>query len=307
VEHHSKEVPEATFNWVADALGPGATIRSSRWMGRGSTEMHALDVIDGSGQPRRLALRRFFNQARLGADPWYRPSQEAEALRLLGPTTVPAPDLIAADLTGTECDVPTLLMTLLEGLPVSDRPSDIGVYLHQAADILHRIHAIDPADTTGLPAYAPYYEALDPTRVPAWSERQGVWIRVLEVLASGAPPHERRLIHRDYHSGNILLSRGRITGVVDWTTACEGPRSIDLARMRLNLARDFDVETAERFLAMYKEQAGSEASHDHYWDLVDAADFAHDQQAPRTRAEGAAWERFEHWLQLQLDAYEAGP
>lgn len=37
------------------------------------------------------------------------------------------------------------------------------------------------------------------------------------------------------HPGNVLWRRGRLTGVVDWQSACIGPPSIDIAHCRANL------------------------------------------------------------------------
>ena len=63
-------------------------------------------------------------------------------------------------------------------------------------------------------------------------------------------------IHRDYHPGNALAQGARVVSVVDWVTAAWGPPGIDLARMRLNLARDLDADRAERFLDAYRDAGG---------------------------------------------------
>ena len=115
-----------------------------------------------------------------------------------------------------------------------------------------------------------------------------------------------RFIHRDYHPGNILVSRGAIVGVVDWLTACRGPRSIDVARMRLNLASAFGLDAAVRFPAMYQEEAGPHWEHDPYWDLLDGVDLAQSQRAPLTRGQANAWDRFERWVGSALVTLEEG-
>src|SRR5262245_36305368 len=83
--------PEATLAWTRDALGPDSTIVAVRLMGISSTTMHAVDVLDGAGGGRALALRRFHDAGRLAADPWYSPGNEAAVLGLLDGTGVPAP------------------------------------------------------------------------------------------------------------------------------------------------------------------------------------------------------------------------
>jgi aminoglycoside phosphotransferase (APT) family kinase protein len=275
-------------------------------MGRSSTEMHAVDVRDGSGRILRLALRRYVDAKRLAADPWYRPDQEATALGIVAGAQVPAPRLLAEDVRAQHCDVPAILETRIHGRPLRRRPLDFDRYLRDAAGVLHAIHAIEPVDATSVRSYAPYKP---PTtlRIPRWSRRPDLWARVLDVLARPAPEGEDRFIHRDYHSGNILVSRGSITGVVDWLTACRGPRSIDLARMRLNLAADFGLDPAERFLALYRERAPVDWMHDPYWDLLDAVDMAQDASAPQTRRQSTGWDRFEQWVSSAVQGHRSRP
>jgi aminoglycoside phosphotransferase (APT) family kinase protein len=270
-------------------------------MGRSSTDMHAIDVRNGSGRVLRLALRRYVDDRRLATDPWYRPEREVTALGIVARAHIPAPRLIAEDVDARQCDVPAILESRISGRPLRRRPADMDRYLREAAEALRSIHAIDPIHAAALPSYAPYRPP-STLRTPRWSKRPGLWAQVLDVLAQPAPPAEGRFIHRDYHPGNILVSRGKITGVVDWLTACRGPRSIDVARMRLNLAIDFGLEEAGRFLALYRSLAPAAWAHDPHWDLVDAVDMAQDQRAPRTWAQGVAWDRFEQWVGSSLSA-----
>jgi aminoglycoside phosphotransferase (APT) family kinase protein len=296
--------PGHDLQWVISGIGRGARILRLRPMPLSSTAQHAVDVVDRSGRVHRLVLRRYVDRERLAEDPWYRPEHEVEALRIVAEAGIPAPRLIAEDAGAHTCDVPALLVTRLPGRPVGMRPVDLERYLRQAADVLHLIHAIDPSRAARLPAYAPY-EPPATLPIPSWSDRPELWARVLEILAGPAPEDEARFIHRDYHSGNILLARGRVMGIVDWPTACRGPRSIDLARMRLNLVGDFDMAAAGRFLELYGQLAGSEWSHEPYWDLLDAVDSAQDEVRPRTPRQMEAWERFEQWVENA--AAELGP
>nr|WP_296076863.1 phosphotransferase [uncultured Actinoplanes sp.] len=45
------------------------------------------------------------------------------------------------------------------------------------------------------------------------------------------------LVHFDFHPGNVLVDRGRLTGVVDWDGACRGDRHLDLVTLRFILTR----------------------------------------------------------------------
>lgn len=289
------QIPRQTLDWIAQTVGSRYSVSAVVWMGRSSTEMHAVDVVDESGHIKRLALRRYVDADRLGSDPWYRPENEAEALRILAEVDVPAPRLIGEDVRPTWCDVPTLLETRISGRPLRRRPANFDVYLREAAELLCRVHAVTTVRIAALPNYAPY-EPLPTQPILECSSRSALWARVLDILRGPAPRDEGRFIHRDYHPGNIVLAHGRIAGIVDWPTACRGPRSIDLARMRLNLVGDFDLASADRFLALYGECASSDFAYEPYWDLVDAIDLLRDQERPRTRREAAAWERFEQWV-----------
>ena len=52
----------------------------------------------------------------------------------------------------------------------------------------------------------------------------------------GPPPGlPEVLVHRDYHPGNVLWRRSKISGVVDWQAACTGPAVADVAHCRVNL------------------------------------------------------------------------
>jgi aminoglycoside phosphotransferase (APT) family kinase protein len=258
--------------------------------------MHAVDLRDGSGRTWRLVLRRYVDARRLAEDPWYRPEHEATALQIVAEAGLLAPRLIAEDTEARRCDVPAILETRLPGRPRRRRPSDLDGYLRRAAEALHSIHAVDPRLATALPPYEPY-EPPQTLRIPEWSIRPALWDRVLEILSGPVPSYEVSFIHRDFHPGNIVSSRDRVIGVVDWLTACRGPRSVDLARMRLNLAADFGMDAADRFLDLYRERAGPSWSHHPYWDLLDAVDSAQDEPRPRTERQAEAWDRFERWVE----------
>jgi hypothetical protein len=53
---------------------------------------------------------------------------------------------------------------------------------------------------------------------------------------TGADQTGADLIHVDYHPGNVLVSGGRITGVIDWDGAARGDRRFDLVTLRFHLA-----------------------------------------------------------------------
>ena len=120
-------------------------------------------------------------------------------------------------------------------------------------------------DLGAVPRYEPWID-LDALEVPRWTREPEAWAAVI-ALARGRRPRVRgRFIHRDYHPMNVLWSRGRLTGVVDWTNARIGPPGIDVAWARQNLVVSHGVAVAERFRQLAKAALGREQ--DPVWDAL---------------------------------------
>ena len=146
-----------TLGWVERSVGRKARVVFVRALRVGSTCVHAVNVIDAQGVLHGLALRRFIDAERLGADPrfgadpWYVPANEVEVLALLERTPVRAPRLVAADIGPESCDVPALLTTRIPGrAPIN--PSDMGTFLRQMAEELAVIHSIEDPAARRLPS-----------------------------------------------------------------------------------------------------------------------------------------------------------
>ncbi len=144
-----------------------------------------------------------------------------------------APRLLAASATGAGAGGhPALLMTRLPGR-ADLSPGDPGRWLGQMADMAARIHQA----AITLPArdrqdHGPWRPA-----VPASAARPGSWRALGRALAEPAPPYQQQFTHGDFQHFNLLWSRGRLTGVVDWGSAESGPPDIDVGHCRLNLAQ----------------------------------------------------------------------
>ncbi len=271
-------VPPETLRWAAEAVGSGSRITSVRRLARGGWHVnHAVNVLERGGRVRRLVLRRWARHGWELADPDFTARREAEVLTLLADSTVPAPRLVAADPEPTVCDVPALLLTRLPGHP-PERLKDVEGFLTQLANVLQTIHAVDGRGTSVVPAYRRY---ADPGRLvlPAWLPASDAWERALEVARRPPPAGPSCFIHRDYHPGNTLWLRGRLTGIVDWTRASWGSPSVDLGHMRWNLAVEHGPEVADRFLEIYRDLGGEVSGSLWYWDLVTVMDLFADAEA----------------------------
>jgi aminoglycoside phosphotransferase (APT) family kinase protein len=261
--------PERTLGWVVEAVG-GGRVTALRRLGPGNWHVnHALTVKGPSGAVHRLVLRRWARPGWDREDPDFTVEREAVVLELLSGSSVPVPEVVAADPTGESCDVPSLLLTRLRGRPPA-LPADASYFLRQLAETLVVIHSV-PGARQRIPAFRRYY---DPSSLkpPGWAQRRDIWERALAVAASPPPGAQHFLIHRDYHPENTLWARGRLTGVVDWTSASWGPIGADTGHMRWNLAVTYGLDAADEFLAAYRSASGRELPDQPYWDVATLAD-----------------------------------
>jgi aminoglycoside phosphotransferase (APT) family kinase protein len=256
---------------VEGTIGPGArVVRTRKLHGGISSDVRAVDVdVDGGEGRRHLVLRRHSNLDWLEREPDLA-SREAAALQLLAAAGVPTPELVAVDPEGWACGEPAVLMTRLPGKHLWAPPS-----IERLAEVAHAIHSIDPPE--GFRLYRRYSGI---RAVPSWATDRSRWERALEI-ADGADPMAatRSFIHRDHHPGNVLWSRGRVSGVVDWIEACIGPTAVDAARCRMNLWRHAGPEAA----AQYARCDGVVV--DPLWDVVDSIDTIADGMLPGPDAE----------------------
>ena len=225
--------------------------------------MHAVDVRRRSGSVMRLALRRYVALPILEEYPGA-PEREARNLELVEAAGIAAPRLIAVDAEGAESDVPSVLMTRLGG-HLELQPADMDSWLRRMAELLPPIHAIDAADAAGLARWE-LWDDLRQAEVPDWSRRPEAWARLIRVVRGPWPEYRPRFVHHDFQHYNVLWSRGRPTGVVDWMSAAVGPVELDYGHFRHNLLGDFGFETAERFRRHYREVTGEEP--DPFWEAL---------------------------------------
>ncbi|MEV8448950.1 phosphotransferase family protein [Streptomyces parvus] len=272
---------DATRSWVekkglseAEHIEQVVSLRGG-W----TSEMRRLDV-GGPGGTRSLVLRSFVK-------PFYVRhaegllNREADILRLLGDTDVPAATLVAVDAAAEHCDHPSLLMSLLPGaLLLDDRGADDRADL--LARQLVRIHRLPVAARQRPRTYQAW---ASPERVvlPSASARPELWQRAVDVIRREPPAYRGCFLHRDFHPGNVLFSGTgddlRISGVVDWVETSWGPADLDVAHCSTALALLHGVPAGMRFADRYVAAGGTLAGDatDHlYWRLLDALGFAPD-------------------------------
>jgi aminoglycoside phosphotransferase (APT) family kinase protein len=273
-------LPEAALRWVAGAIGAGSRVLSAERLPLGGWHVnHELLVADRGGRRHRLVLRRWARPGWERDDPDYTAGREQRILDLLGPTAVPAPSVVAADPAAEACDVPTLLLTRLPGQPPSAADRAGERFCTDLADTLARVHALADAAEGRVPPYRLYFDRAT-ARPARWMPRSRVWAAASAAVRQPTPPGPATLIHRDYHPENTLWSRGRLTGLVDWTQASWGPPALDLGHMRWNLVADQGRVVADRFLEAFRAVTGTAAEDQPYWDLVALLDLLLDGDDP---------------------------
>lgn len=228
---------------------------------------HRIDLQASSGQV-SVVLRRW---VRPNTDPLYGVKHEAETLALLSQAEIRAPRLIGFDADAVVSDVPAVIETLIEG----DKP-DLHIlpradFASKLADAIADVHAIgDRGRSIGVPFRGYFWDhKLEP---PIWTTRRRLWKKALEVFYSERPSCAHGFIHRDYHPDNTLWRGQHLSGIVDWERSSWGPIAVDIAHMRVNLARIGHFDTAERYAEAYRRRTARSLPDLPYWDVVDAVD-----------------------------------
>jgi aminoglycoside phosphotransferase (APT) family kinase protein len=228
--------------------------------------MHRLRVIISETEVEQFVLRRYVRPERGVEEPDI-VEREGRALRFAATLDLPTPELVASDPTGAEAGVPAVLMSYLPGR-VDWSPSDMTRWLQRLADLLPAIHGASPPPGV-IRGFAPYGQvSYEP---PTWARSSAVWAEAVEIFHGPSPdglPHV--FIHRDFHPGNVLWRRGKVTGVVDWASASIGPASVDVGHCRGNLFR-YGLDVADRFTDIWERLTGAEY---HPWaDIVTIVGF----------------------------------
>jgi aminoglycoside phosphotransferase (APT) family kinase protein len=242
--------PDAqTKDWIASVVHPRGRVTEVRRLKGGVTAaVHAIRVQHPGG-PTTVVARRWVD----ADDGAHHVRAEARILEQLGLQY--APELIDTDEDALSTDFPALVMSRLPGSVVLGTDE---TYLRRLAAVLPEIHQ--------LQVDAPPFEAWEQLRMlPEWAERPDLWEAAFRLLDASAPPADVCFVHRDFQHFNVLWSRGRLTGVVDWVYGSQGSPDVDVAHQCLNLALLQSVHVAERFRLAYQAEAGRHV--DPWWEL----------------------------------------
>jgi len=269
--------PALLLTWVEQTLGSGVRVVGSKRLTGGLTSIVHQLTVERNGRRELYALRWWVPDSEW--QHWIAravPLETAVLTKLEG-SDIPAPRVIGST-TDAAVGGPAVLMTRLPG-EVHLTPRDRERWLRQMAQMLTRIHALAIDGK-------PFESWLDHSQLspPLDASRADVWREAIALVAEERAPTRTSFLHRDYQHFNMLWSRERLTGVVDWIEACVGPPEVDVGHCRLNLTVLFSADMAERFLAMYEAESGHRV--DAWWDIHALLSF------------GPSWKEF---LPIQID------
>ncbi|TCM37867.1 phosphotransferase family protein [Kribbella sp. VKM Ac-2568] len=264
---------ERTRAWVEEVSG-GRVVAVDRLKGGWTSVMRQVEV-DGPGGRRALVLRSFVDEFFVRHAEGLL-TREAEVLRLLRGSGVPAAEVVGVDAVGRYCEHPSLVMTLLPG---AVRVEDDGAPA-RAGLLARQLVAIHQVRVETRPREYQAWTGAERVRLPEATTRPKVWKAAVEGIRRQAPQYEGVFLHRDFHPGNVLFDGDVITGVVDWVETSWGPADLDVAHCSTALALLHGPEYGLRFPELYSAAGGRLADWEdqRYWRLLDALAFAPDAE-----------------------------
>lgn len=218
--------------------------------------------VDTEGPATSVVVRQFPT-----ADP--AASRERDVLRTLDGLDGLAPVVLGGDVDGRRSGHPTTLISWLDG--ESDiTPSDPQPWAAELGRALAVVQAVSNDRLGALPSVFDGRGAASGLHGPLAPRVRSRWSQIVNQPAV--------LVHSDYWSGNVVWRDGRLTGVVDWSSAGRGPRGYDLGWCRLDLVLLFDERIADAFLGAYEAAIGRPVHDVALWDAWAAARSHHTVQ-----------------------------
>ncbi|SFC11673.1 Ser/Thr protein kinase RdoA involved in Cpx stress response, MazF antagonist [Alkalibacterium subtropicum] len=249
-----------TRQWLEGTLDI-KVVNSEPLLGGTSSRLWLITIREENARFIKVVLREYTDKEWLALEPGIA-EQEALNLKTAQKSPVTAPILLAADPYAKVTTHPTVVMSHIEG-KVMLQPENMAEWLDELAKTLAALHN-NKAHVKH--SYFRYFD-LEKTVRAAWSSQPQLWRKAFShVKNTPQPESEKIFIHRDFHPTNVLFKGTTVNGVIDWPNACMGPREVDVAHCRWNLAMLEGVDAADAFLIQYLKHSGIK-KYDHYWDL----------------------------------------
>ena len=181
---------------------------------------------------------------------------------------VPAPRLIASDLTGVEATQLAIVSTFLEGSSIVPRTVD-DEHLRTLGRAVALLSGIDPGEQARLPPCNRSLQEVDFPGRRAAGDSTPILDEAERAISAAAPKaHRQVLVHGDCWHGNTIWRGETFIGFVDWESAGRGPVGVDLGYVRMDVAVHFGPERIDAVLAGWLDAGGPQLDDLAYWDVL---------------------------------------
>jgi len=250
---------------MARALGRGWTVVGSQRLGGGL--IGATSRVDLSTP--RGDLQVVLKRSPAGSA-WLQ--GEWDRLGFARTLDIPTPEPLAIDTAGDWFGTPAYVMSCLPGSPSpgSISAGDLASMVSRVLITLSSADVRQASEVLPRPSAAEAEGFVEPARKEA-SRWGPVYRRAAEAVGSTLGSREdfdRVVVHGDFHPGNLLFDGGRLSGVVDCSSAMIGPRNFDLSYCRTEVALVGGVDAADLLRTTYERDLGVKAHDVALWDLV---------------------------------------
>jgi aminoglycoside phosphotransferase (APT) family kinase protein len=256
---------------LVEELAPGGRlVRSRRLRGGVGARMHVLDIERADGTRFKVSLRRFVREHRFSTPEHV--GHEYQILQLVEEAGIPAPRPLLLDNNGRLFGMPAIVLTYLPGKAVYV-PRNLASWAKELATGLLRVHAVTPehVDLSWLTVNLGDGMRREIAKRREYAQQNGALAREVHAVLSEEIDRiawpEPALVHDDYWPGNTVWRSGRLTGIIDWTSAEVGDPRADVAQCRIDLALILRLDAAEAFREAYQANAPARLPDVWYFDL----------------------------------------
>lgn len=257
----------ALLPWVVDTLADSKIV--------------SLSPVAGDASARRYYRLSSAGQTYIAVEAPPASEKNAEFLAVqatLAAAGVKVPELIAVDLTRGFL----LLEDLGERLLLDELTADNADRLYgEAFDVLQQIAAAG-SPAAGWPGYDPALLAEELGRFPQWFVGRllslgdmdtAIWQPVVRLLTDNAIAQPQVLVHRDFHSRNLMLQADGTLGVIDFQDAVLGPVTYDLVSLLRDCYVRWEPDEVRAWALAYRQRdavpgAVSDANFLRWFDLM---------------------------------------
>jgi aminoglycoside phosphotransferase (APT) family kinase protein len=245
-------------------------VRTRRLAGGLGCRSDVLEIERADGSRWKVTLRRFVRTGHRFSTPEH-VIHEFDILRLVEAAGIPAPRPILIDAAGEYFGVPAIVMSYLPGRPVFPT-TNTERWTEGLASVLQTVHAVTP-DRFDLSWLGVRLEDGMRATIDEWrddAQTDPLAAEMHSVLTAELPRIDfsrPTLVHDDFWSGNTVAYRGRIVGIIDWTSAEVGDPRTDVSECRVDLVLSHGIDVADAFRDDYERLSGRPLEDLSYFDL----------------------------------------